>query len=124
MFQFRISAILIAMLAVALASWLLFVLPLDYYIIVMLCVHAIVPAFVVAGIIHFRGYRQTFFIGAAPIMAAVFFRLAVHYTFDELDHLFRGVGPQRVMLMVPFVLSCLSGLLAVLIRRWATKAGS
>ena len=60
MFQYRISALLIATFAVAMASWLLLVLPLEYYVIVMLCVHAIVPAFVVAGIIHFRGYRQHF----------------------------------------------------------------
>ena len=124
MFQFRISALLIATLVVAVATWLMFVLPLEYYIIVMLGVHAVVPALILAGIIYHRGYVQTFFIGAAPIIAAVFLRLFIYYVVDELDDLFRDGEYQRFMLMVPLVLSFFSGVFAVFIRRWATKAGS
>lgn len=124
MFQFRISALLIATLVVAVATWLMFVLPLEYYIIVMLCVHAIVPALIVVGIIYHRGYLQTFFIGAAPIIAGIFLRLLVYYVVDELDDLFRDAEYQRIMLMVPLVLSFVSGLFAVLVHRWAKTAGS
>ncbi len=66
MFQYNLKSLLFVMLAVCLLTWLLFVLPGEVGVVVLMCVLAIVPSAVVAGILYFRGIPQAFSIGCVP----------------------------------------------------------
>jgi hypothetical protein len=66
MFQYNLKSLLLVMLAVCVLTWLFFVLPGEVGIAVLLCLLALVPSAVIAGILYFRGIPQAFAIGCVP----------------------------------------------------------
>ncbi len=76
MFQYNLKSLLLFMLAVCLLTWLLFVLPGEVGVVVLMCVLAIVPSAVVAGILYFRGVPQAFAIGCVPPILIIAWLLA------------------------------------------------
>jgi hypothetical protein len=71
MFQYNLKSLLLVMLAACLVTWLLFVLPGEVGVIVLLCLLAVVPSAVVAGVLYFRGLPQAFAIGCVPPMLVI-----------------------------------------------------
>lgn len=131
MFQFRIVTLLILTVLVAVGAWILFVLPDDVALVVLVALNCIVPALVIPGIVYHRGYWRAFFIGAAPIVCAAF--LYVVLSFQNILQVvyapnyypqyggLRGVEMQKVVLMASHVLGIASGLIAMIVRFWASK---
>ena len=66
MFQYNLKSLLFVMLAVCVLTWLFFVLPGEIGIAVLLCLLAVVPSAIIAGILYFRGIPQAFAIGCVP----------------------------------------------------------
>ena len=60
MIQYKLRTLLIAMLAVSVACWLLFVVPDPAGLYIILTLEMVIPSVLTSGIIYFRGYRQTF----------------------------------------------------------------
>ena len=68
MFQYNLKTLLLVMLAACLLTWLFFVLPGEIGVAILMCLLAIVPSAVIAGILYFRGVPQAFAIGCVPPM--------------------------------------------------------
>jgi len=66
MFQYNLRSLLLVMFGVCLLTWLLFVLPGEIGVVILVCGSMVVPSAVVAGILYFRGYPQAFAIGCVP----------------------------------------------------------
>ncbi|MCI0357292.1 MAG: hypothetical protein L0211_02260 [Planctomycetaceae bacterium] len=66
MFQYNLRTLLLVMLAACLLTWLFFVLPGEVGVAVLMCLFAVVPSAVIAGILYFRGIPQAFAIGCVP----------------------------------------------------------
>jgi len=66
MFQYNLRSLLLVMFGVCLLTWLLFVLPGEIGVVILICGSMVVPSAVVAGILYFRGYPQAFAIGCVP----------------------------------------------------------
>ena len=66
MFQYNLKSLLLAMLAAAVLTWFLFVLPSEIGVVLVACVFLVIPSAVLAGILYFRGYPQAFCIGCVP----------------------------------------------------------
>src|SRR6476659_4562479 len=71
MFQYRLRTLLIAMLLVAIMMWILFVLPDPIGAYILMALLLVIPTLVTTGIVYFRGYRQAFCIGAAPLQVSL-----------------------------------------------------
>jgi hypothetical protein len=67
MLQFKLRTLLLAILFIAVLTWLLFVLPDPAGILILGAVLLTIPGVVTAGIVYCRGCRQAFFIGATPM---------------------------------------------------------
>ena len=71
MFQYNLKTLLLVMLAACLLTWLFFVLPGEVGVVVLMCLLAVVPSAVVAGILYFRGVPQAFAIGCVPPLVLI-----------------------------------------------------
>jgi hypothetical protein len=71
MFQYNLKTLLLVMLATCLLTWLFFVLPGEVGVAVLMCLFAVVPSAVIAGILYFRGIPQAFAIGCVPPLLVI-----------------------------------------------------
>lgn len=75
MLQYNLRALFVATLLVAIATWVLFVLPGEIGGIVMMTLFIIAGSALVAGTIYFRGYSQAFCIGCLTSHAVIILSL-------------------------------------------------
>jgi hypothetical protein len=54
------------MLGACIVTWFVFVVPGEVGVVILMCLLAIVPSAVIAGILYFRGIPQAFAIGCVP----------------------------------------------------------
>jgi hypothetical protein len=117
MFQYNLRSLMLVMLGVCLLTWLLFVLPGEIGVIVLMCGLTVVPSAVVAGILYFRGYPQAFAIGCVPPVLLIGSILL----FEGLPW---GYGPNdtiqiKIMILVSLLVVIAGGAASAGIRRLA-----
>ena len=66
MLQYNLRSLLYVMLGACLLTWLLFVLPGEIGVAVLMCLLMVIPSAVIAGVLYFRGIPQAFAIGCVP----------------------------------------------------------
>jgi hypothetical protein len=84
MLQFRLRTLFIVTTVTALLAWILFVPPGWMGMVVLYLIYTFLPAATIAGIVYHRGYRQAFFIGAAPWVAIVSWTFLARAPFFEI----------------------------------------
>jgi hypothetical protein len=122
MLQYKLRTLLLVTLLVALATWLVFVLPDPAGVLALVAITATTPGLLAAGIVYFRGARQAFCIGAVPVQASVLlflsgFGFSFPYQFPNyLPSQPDPVPSFKLWLAGAMMVTILAGLGAVLIR--------
>ena len=121
MLQYNLRTLLLAMFVVCLATWVLAVVPGFFGGVILACGLLVVPAYVVSGIVYFRGYNQAFCIGAVPTQLIMLILVVPYLAGMPWRYPGRSVSVveadlvMKAMLVGALVVIFVSGLIGVLV---------
>jgi hypothetical protein len=120
MLQYNLRTLMGTTVVIALATWILFVLPSEIGIILMLLIMMLVANATLAGVIYFRRYAQAFCIGSLPCHAL----MLMTFFFGAMGPWGIGPGDQiefKVGLIVCLLVTFASGFVAMGVRWLALR---